>query len=487
MIRRKIFLKKQLLAGVIACSIGAGTFLSSGMAIPALATEVGIDIGDNGVEETPQNTDVKATLYESYDAGYEMYEESMNDLFFFYCNIGNGSFTSDPVVFDFPNNIVYSVEKDGVEVPYQNHGSITNPGNYVVRLSAEYNGTKYISTFRFALREAVVVDETITEDDLNLSAEDLVIDPNEDISEEDIDAMIEQSGASLDSSMVSSTVNGVSVNPYTGMLQSFEPTTMMYSFALQSGEKIFSNIPMGAIVNNNVSLTIPEGVQTTVYKNGELVADQVSLNFTEPGFYKVQFYSATTNFYRFYPDEKKYPFVTFKIVGEAANDIEIFTAPEGCKIIGVSTELGTYRDEEGNRELSLNQFWLENEDLYVFKVYDPSVDDSYSVSIRRDITAPVGHMSVNKNKADLYFDSPDVAYVEVLKNGFPEQYVGNHFEGKGDYIVYVYDYAGNRSVITFTLKDAFNQGTFFTILILVILVLGGFIYLRLKKTYVTVR
>lgn len=511
--------RKIAIAGATVLVAGVMTLTLPEMTLTSFATENGEVIVPEGTgaeggasvvqpvaTPEPVTPTVMANVYENYSAAYQMYEESMNDMFFFYCNVSNGSFVSEPVYFDFPGNITYVVEKDGAEIKYKSGAKIKDVGNYVVRLSAEYNGTNYIATFRFALREALATEPeaTVSQDaeagsqidfgeldteDMglgDLSPEDLIFDPNDDVTDEEIAEMIEQSGANMVATNGSGLIDGVQVNPYTGFLSSFERANMMYSITLASGEKIITNVPSGALVNGGVIMTVPEGVQTTVYKDGELMDEGTSLNFSEPGVYKVCFYVDSTQFYRFYSYEDKYPFYTFRIVGQAVNDIEVFTAPAGCKIVSVEDSVGYVSDENGNKEFEINSFWMEEEGRYTFSVYDPVANGTYTVVVNRDLTAPEAHVNTTKATADIYLDSSDIANVDIYRNGELIQY-SNNIIGKGNYTMQVYDYAGNVSTYTFTLADAFNQGTFFAVLLSVLIILSGFVYIRLQRTYVRVR
>lgn len=512
----KVFpFRKMAIAGAVVAAAGVMTFTLPEMALTSYATENGEVIvpevtgAEGGVSVVqpvatpePVTPTIMANVYENYSAAYQMYEESMNDLFFFYCNVSNGSFVSEPVYFDFPGNITYVVEKDGTEIQYKSGAQIKEVGNYVIRLSAEYNGTNYIATFRFALRNAVVTEPEASQDveaevesqvgeldieDMNLgdlSPEDLIFDPNDDVTDEEISEMIEQTGANL--AATSGFVDGVQVSPYTGFSSSFENANMMYSITLASGEKIITNVPSGALVNGGVIMTVPDGVLTTVYKDGEMMSEETSLNFSEPGIYKVCFYAESTQFYRFYPNEESYPFYTFRIVGQAVNDIDVFTAPAGCKIVAVEDSVGSVSDENGNKEFQIDNFWMEEEGHYAFSVFDPVANGTYTVVINRDLTAPEAHVNTTKATADIYLDSADIANVDIYRNGELIQY-SNNIVGKGNYTVQVYDYAGNVSTYAFTLADAFNQGTFFAVLLSVLIILGGFVYIRLQRTYVRVR
>lgn len=493
--------EKSVKIGAISVGLASVVFMTPVTSMETKAVDITTvtEVSEDDIQDDNAGSRaIKATLYENYSANYGMYEESMDDLFFFYSNVGNGSFTSDPVKFDFPGNITYVVEKDGEEVKYKSGDEIKALGNYVVRLSAEMDGDTYTATFRFSLKEPMTTDDSdnttqlpgVDEQDMNdfdLSEDDLAIDMNEQITDEQINELIEQSGANFNMDGMTGMSDGVAVNAYTGFVRTFEPTTMMYAFTLRSGEKIISNIPEGAIINGGVTLTIPADMTVTVYKDGDVLSGEQNLNFTDVGFYKVVFHSPTTNFYRFYPEDDSHPFITFRIVGAGVNDMEVFTAPAGCKIIGIYNNNGQFRDENGSAELDLESYWMEYEGEYNFIIYDPEANGSYEVRINRDVTAPKGYVDLTKSSAALYFESNDIGKIDVYRSGQQVPYEGPNFSGKGDYTLNVYDQSGNMTTITFTLKDAFNKGTFFTFLISFILIAAAFVYIRLQRTYIRTR
>ncbi len=435
------------------------------------------------------------TLYESYNAQYELYEESMDNKFFFYCNVSNGSMTPGPVSFDIPANIVYALEKDGADIAYTAPNLIADQGNYVLRLQAEYNGDYYESTFRFSIKEAVnptTTDETTTVDSQDaqigeITPEDLVIDPNDDVTDEDIDRIINESGEAFAGEVDTSVLTGEDVNKYTGYRTEFVFETGMYNLTLQSGEVITSNVPNGAIVNSGVAITVPAGVETIVYKNGTLV-DNPSLNFTEDGFYTVWFNASSVSFARYFPEENKYPFITFRIITRGTADMEIFNAPQGFKIVGITDKDEiSIKNSEGGDSLLLDYYWMTNEGVYNFTVQDMSTGNQYKVRIDRDLTKPVFFLSGTDSKVTLQFGCEDVANVLLLRNNKQVNFDGKTIEGKGNYHIEVTDYAGNTTIADFELKDSFNVGTFFTVILLLIGGCAAFVFIRYHRTCMRIR
>lgn len=447
--------------------------------------------------EDDSNVTIQVSLYESYNAQYDLYEESLNDIYFFYSNVGNGAISSKPVVFDMPKNLNYTVERDGEPVNYVAGEGISENGNYVIRLSADYDNTHYASTFRFSIREGNDSQDNnqteLTEEDLdnmvsdaanNMADEDIYSDA--DLTDEALDEIVENVGLEFSESGGQTYVNGYPVDEYTGFSQQYDASTGLYNYIFKSGEKVVSNVPNGAIVNSGVSVRMPDAVTATVYRNGEVI-DGGSFDFTEDGFYSVVFYCSSVSFERFFPNENNYPRLNFRIVTMAVNDIEVFNAPKGCKIIAVENSEGPILDEDGNGDFYYDSYWINEEDTYIFTVYDEAAGKSYNVEIEYDITKPELEITLTKSSAGLKAATEDVAYVNVYRNGQQIDIKGVTVKGRGNYRIVAYDNAGNYSVYEFSLQDSFNTGSILTILMLVIMAMVGFVYIRLQQTMMKVR
>lgn len=492
--------KNLIRLGVCAGALSMFMAFNSVNTITVRATDIDMDSTDD--QDSSSNNEKKVELYESYKADFDMYEESIDDVFFFYCNVANGSMTTSPVKFDFPKNITYSVEKDGEAVNYKAGSDITATGNYVIRLTGEYNGTVYSSTFRFSKREGQdnnTDNNTNTdnnnnnnveiEDEFQITEEDLNNLEDEDITDEEIANMIDKAGADMAEEYGGMyNTNGYDVDAYSGLLQEFNSEAGMYVYTFKSGETVTCNVPNGALINNAVSLRAAADVITTVYKDGQLLENIEYLDFREEGTYLVKFQSTNPAFLRFYPDEKSYPFITFRILGKAQRDIEIFTAPKGCKIISIGNTAGLFKNPETEDfNFNLDYYWLPESGTYNFGVYDPVADGTYYVTVNRDLIAPNVDVSTTKTSASFMYPDADVAKVLVYNNGQLVEYTNGPVVGKGNYYVEFYDYAGNMTTASFSLKDGFNSGDLVAILLVIALVFGGFVYLRLERTVMRVR
>lgn len=107
------------------------------------------------------------SLSEQYYDDYEMYEEGIDGLFYFYTNIGNGQITDQSVYIDFPANLTYTAELDGETITYISKQPMVQKGTYVFRITAVYQSgeslsqqTEYQTTFRFRIQDKPVQKKT---------------------------------------------------------------------------------------------------------------------------------------------------------------------------------------------------------------------------------------------------------------------------------------------------------------------------------------
>ena len=112
----------------------------------------------------------KVSLSERYHEDYKIYEESIEDLFFIYTNVANGGITDEAVSIDIPSNILYTMEKDGMEMGYISGQKLWARGTYVLRMTAVENPElplseqkEYRTVFRFRIQDKPPETETETE------------------------------------------------------------------------------------------------------------------------------------------------------------------------------------------------------------------------------------------------------------------------------------------------------------------------------------
>lgn len=459
------------------------------------------------------------TLMERYIEEYGLYEESLGDTFFFYSNVGNGGFTFEPVTFEIPNNITCIFEKDGAGYTYT--GKISKKGNYVVRVSAVSGETTYSSTFRFSIREKpadlpetqpqtqtssdnsqelIISNHDIADLDIStggsdssepeITLEDLQdLGEDDEISDADIERMIEEAG-----------INDFGGNEYSeetteaflfwGLEEGFSSEKSAYSYTLESGDVIYANIPMGAIVNEGVKMEFPETIVPKIYKDGVLLETKETdeFEFTEDGFYQVRLEGNTLSYAMNYQQGEAAPFITFRIVKHPVKNMDYFTAPHDAKIIAAGTKKVDFLNEEGEKTLNLDSFFMEEDDTYCFKIRDNTSGGYYDVVIEKDTVAPLVNVPIQKGKAYPQYGSSDIATVDLYKNGLqvPDANV-NTISGKGTYKLVATDLAGNVTECYFAINSYMSGISIAFIIVFVLLILAAFVYLRLQRNKMRVR
>lgn len=427
---------------------------------------------------------VPGTLYESYNAAYDLYEESLDDRFFFYSNVSNGGFTTQPVSFDIPSNLSYTLEQGGIAIPYTAGTEIKEIGNYVLRLSGDYEGIVYQGTFRFSIREAAEEEETDDADmESMMISEDMVFDPSEEISQEDLDAAIEAAGAEIgEQQQTISEIRVGTAEETLGMAQDFQIETGCYCYTLKSGTVINANVPNGAIVNGSVSLELPDSVTAAVFRNGEPY-EISGTNFSEEGIYRVVFQEDTLEFAVSYMTEGKYPMLIFRIADNPIGGMEIYNAPLHTKIVQVTYEGETVYEsgaEDGEEDAPpLAYYRMEEDGRYSFTMCDEASDHTYSLQLTRDTQAPQFEVSVKNGRASINYLSSDIASYALTVNGVPQtDFSPAKMEGKGVYELVVTDIAGNEASAVFVLADAINYASWIVFGMLLLLALGAYIVMK---------
>jgi hypothetical protein len=121
------------------------------------AASADIKIEDNYKISGPKVEEI--TLSETYYQDYGVYSESIGGYYFFYTNVGNNGITDQPVSVDLPANLVYSVQKDGVTIPYTSRQTVSEMGTYLFKITAVKNPEKplaeqtiYTTTYNFRIQ-----------------------------------------------------------------------------------------------------------------------------------------------------------------------------------------------------------------------------------------------------------------------------------------------------------------------------------------------
>ena len=499
------------MANVTNQTVGQGTQLASGLT-PTVAAAAATN------PLLPSERTIEVYLSERYTEEYKLYEFGFNNKYFFYSNVGNGAITSDPVKIEIPGNIAYSLEKDGKVIQYTQNTNITAIGSYVMTLTVnEVNGletTHYVSYYRFRIMEPVepvqlVPDET-GEEDGNASEEtpeDILaeIEALEDLTPEEREALqaalmngdytgeeffnadgsINDAAISL---LVTASLNAQigttediyhteGVSAATGMESVYDFTTGYYQHTLISGQSFYSDIQNGGITRQSVTIRTADKLDFTVYKDGEIYESNSTV-YSEIGSYMLIPVADDVLYMSSYETEK--PVFSFRIIGNALNDLSVYHAPVGFKIDSVYMYVnGEARTCASALIMNDTTVLLREDGDYRFRISSNAA--TMEVYYRLDRVHPRFNVQVEKNLATIYYDSSDVARSIVYRGDnlyATETNIIYEIKETGEYRYFAQDVAGNVTGVAFKVKFGLNTGSIVTILFIIAAIVGLFMYIK---------
>ncbi|MBO4880324.1 MAG: hypothetical protein J5555_01420 [Firmicutes bacterium] len=249
----------------------------------------------------------------------------------------------------------------------------------------------------------------------------------------------------------------------------------VYPIAGTLGE-IYTDAADGMILGDPVSISATDDVSFSVYRDGEEVTGDLS-NLNQPGSYVVSLKQAGNNRRMF----------AFTLVGSRTNGIHTFRAPDGFYISDVVKDEETLYTDRYSLDMEL-------EGDYTVQYTCMSTDISYELSTTIDRTPPTlsfkGKMDENNRmRSALLFEGlerGDTIY--LLRNGEQVQPVLNGdgtgaIYDSGNYIMRVYDAAGNMTEYTFTILMYFNASSlaFFALVLAVIIAVIVYVLRKRRK------
>lgn len=274
----------------------------------------------------------KVSLYETYHELYDTYEESIADTYFLYANVSNGGLTHEPVSIDIPANVEYTMERDGIPIPYVSKQFVSEKGTYVLRLTAIENPdlpfseqTEYQAVFRFRIQDEPP--ETAAEtngegnsyagstsgsiwdnDTLEVIPSDMQVDISELLDEttkSETEAVvvettpaetetIPEETTQVETSAVIETEAEETSERETLVSgtrqQTFDPETGLYTIVLENGMKMMINVEDGYKGEGPVQFTVAEEdlSMTALYRGSERITlNKNSRTITEHGKYQI--------------------------------------------------------------------------------------------------------------------------------------------------------------------------------------------------------
>ncbi len=491
-----------------------------------------------GVDPTTgmKTVTTEGSLSEQYHSDYDTYELSINGKFFFYSNVGNGAITSKAVTLEMPANIFFTCEKDGVPYTAQSGKAITEKGTYVFTLTATETvvDTIYIYTavYRFRIADKVSGDNTAEDNTSNglpydideepgllepaepqqPEEQELLTPPDEEFEDEgltpeeiaalqealDEDNDVDESIADImneDGSINQSAIEELAqdmgtdglyttegINRRTGLASVYDYTSGYYKNTLRNSMSFYTDVPNGMITKREVTLRTSDDLDFTIYKDGEPFEFDPEQKISEVGSYTVIPVAEDVVYYDAYQSET--PTFSFRIIGQAVNDLSVYRAPEGFTITQIMVD---GLEADSIKRVGKDAALLREDGRYTITISngDRTIDTDFLL----DRIRPRFYVSTEKNKAQLLFKSKDVKETVIYKDGklISSGNIQTQIKQPGDYEVFAYDNAGNKGRSQFKVKYGFNKGAIVAIILVIGAIAGIISYMRYINSKVKVR
>lgn len=236
------------------------------------------------------------------------------------------------------------------------------------------------------------------------------------------------------------------------------------------GMEIGMSVPDGMITNKAVAITVPAGIEPSIYRDGKLLSKPELSSIADPGAYVVYFGDNVGG-------------IEFTIVSEQNSYLMQYTMPTSFSVDSV-----IYNDQPIAASKTYVDF--SNEGDYRISYHSDLVGLSYELSLRIDHTTPtleftnltngyaagpVEILGVSENETvTVMRDGVEVAYQQVLTV-------------PGKYTVTVSDQAGNSNTYHFTISVYVNlNGWMILAAVLVLIVLIG-LYMWISRKRLKIR
>lgn len=454
-------------------------------------------VGSKGKLEEEKEADysgpvvTKVELKQVYHSDYETYEFSIADEYFFYANVGNGELTDKTVKIDFPTNLTYTVEKDGLPYAYESKQSIAGKGTYVVKLMAIENQDaplseqkEYQAVFRFRIQDKPPAEKTEESEKKEVSGKTAAIwEDTDSVSEEpvrELEAEIEaetvqeteaessaETEAALEAEAEPAASDMVSNVALISRSQHFDAESGNYVITLENGKELTASVPEGYIGSGSVFLHVSESdaAETKLYKDDELVEFANDTSVTEYGQYRVDL-----NGYSCF-------FTLAKEVGQ----MDYYPAPAGMKFTEV------YLNDEVLPLASEHYAELSMDGTYAF-VMSGEAGERLEVVLKKDTIAPEMNIILSKNTAAIQYLSDDITTVELIKNGtVVSGFGGTSITEPGKYTLTISDAAGNCTSKSFSLSYQVNMYGVLAVMLIILTIIGIVVFVIYTKRNTKVR
>ena len=495
---------KKVISIILACVTAAG--LSFGAFAENAATQ-----------ETPKLNYIHTDIEENYISAYRLYEQVMYDQIVFYTNISNGNITSNPVVIELPSELETIFERDGKEIKFTNNAEISAIGSYSLTVIAKgedilggEKNDRYYGLFRFRIMESTAIvppdagidvndweeeepvytSPTLPTEESEPESIESIDTPEAVVSDEQPTVPPDETEAPAGSQGNTSTPATTPSSPDTdqGAADTTEvplgdttlikqtPADNSIQLTTKAGTIIHSNIPANMITTNKVSFSFATNVQYKLYKDGAVIKGyDASKKITDAGKYQLFIYDGSGTL----PAE-----FDFEIMPQFVSALESYKLPPGCQ-----TQKALY---EGNMiRANPTSVDLGGDGTYTIDVsYGSYV---FTETFVLDNTPPeFGFDRVVDGIAEggtvtILFKSDDISRYEIYKDGKKAEKQKQTISEPGNYIVRVYDRAGNMTQHNFELEYRMDAMAIVVIIILIAIVIAGVVFFFISKRKFIVR
>lgn len=458
-------------------------------------------------------------LSENQYEDYGVYAESMGGYASFYATVGNNGITDQPVKVDFPRNLTYTLEKDGVPMEYGNTQALSETGTYQFKVQLIANPdrplseqTIYQSNFIFRIQPKIAAAEdgeaasgssnqgaswsasdgwsalfggtgestAPSTDHSEAAAGETSANGQEDAADGLLSGVPDELGSILDD------LNGEneSEDADSGTETAALPLDLSEEAkkAEAIGELLQVSVPNGMMVNGTVTMDedelSQEAARITLLKDGSEYSIPADGQFAESGKY--------TLLYVENGGEKPVTY-SFWILPEAVQDEIIYTVPQEVSLTEVMKDdkalpISQFQDASGTERLELSE-----EGDYSLLMQDKS-GKTYTAAFVIDRTPPEVSVEKGNGTATVSYDPSDVAKI-VLKSGEDEQVYTSleKIDRPGSYTLEVYDEAGNRTSLSFKISKNINLAGVAAVFLLIALIGAGVVFVRRVKGNLNVK
>ncbi|MBR5229592.1 MAG: hypothetical protein IKW01_01950 [Firmicutes bacterium] len=238
-------------------------------------------------------------------------------------------------------------------------------------------------------------------------------------------------------------------------------------------KKVFCNVPSGAVLSlgYKISIEAEEELRYTMYLNGLPIADPQQTVFNESGAYTLMVYNDAQTI------EKQFEFrILSDVMGVAFKE---YSLPPGFEFTEVTLD-GNYKTREYK-----NYYDFLEAGTYKLVWENVQIGQAYTTQFTMDVIPPDLQLTqVKEGKADkavTFRDLEDGEYAVWVRNHEEQGMItsaADTLEVPGNYILTVYDRAGNFTEYNFTIEGYLDINALLAILIVIALVAGIIIYSR---------